>query len=201
MSCHLSFAFFFRNGPFLVHVPDDVSKQPKALQAFLKHIRSENGLEQREALKLHYHKAISELYNAPEVKLLERMSAVLADNYARLEILQPFHFLCLNLLKASDVEIPSELKAQSSYMEGENTDQVQRDKRCSRPNRNECCGMCGPKCSCWKWVCGDCCWHQGCHEHDLCCQHKFVSTYCLLPIGFSCSGFAGYPRCFNLGSE
>ena len=185
---------FFRNGPFLVYVPDDVPKQPEALRTFLRHIRSEDGIEQREALKIHYHEAMSELHNAPEVKLLELVSAVLAENSTRLEILQPFHFLCLNLLTASDVEIPSELKA-TSGMEGETTEL--REKRCSRPKRNNCRGMCGKGCWCWRWVCGDCCWHQGCYEHDICCHNRFISTYCLIPIGFSCGGFSGYPRCLN----
>ena len=180
----------------MVYVPDDVSKQPEALRAFLKHIRSVIGKEQREALKIHYHKAMRKLHDAPEVKLLELMSAVLVDNSTRLEILQPFHFLCFNLLKASEVEIPSELKA-TSDMEDETTEQHHREKRCWRPKRNNCFGMCGKGCWCWKWVCGDCCWHRGCYEHDRCCDHSFISTYCLTPIGFSCGGFAGYPRCLR----
>jgi hypothetical protein len=36
------------------------------------------------------------------------------------------------------------------------------------PNReNDCFGMCGPGCStCWTWVCGDCCYHDFCADHD-----------------------------------
>jgi hypothetical protein len=42
--------------------------------------------------------------------------------------------------------------------------------RCSRPTANECYGMCGPGCSCWSWVCGDCCYHGGCAKHDSWCR-------------------------------
>jgi hypothetical protein len=41
---------------------------------------------------------------------------------------------------------------------------------CSRPTANECYGMCGPGCSCWSWVCGDCCYHYGCARHDTWCR-------------------------------
>jgi hypothetical protein len=30
--------------------------------------------------------------------------------------------------------------------------------------------MCGNGCSCWSWVCGDCCYHGGCARHDDWCR-------------------------------
>ena len=70
----------------------------------------EDEITQREDLKTHYQAVMNELRNVPEVQLLERVSAALADNstrhVTRLEILQPFHGLCLNLLQQADVEIP-----------------------------------------------------------------------------------------------
>ena len=41
---------------------------------------------------------------------------------------------------------------------------------CTRPSSNECYGMCGPGCTCWSWVCGDCCYHYGCARHDSWCR-------------------------------
>jgi hypothetical protein len=39
------------------------------------------------------------------------------------------------------------------------------------PDRADSCyGMCGPGCSCWSWVCGDCCYHSGCAVHDSWCR-------------------------------
>ena len=34
----------------------------------------------------------------------------------------------------------------------------------------DCHGMCGPGCECWDWVCGDCCFHDGCSLHDTFCR-------------------------------
>ncbi len=41
---------------------------------------------------------------------------------------------------------------------------------CSRPTANNCYGMCGPGCTCWSWVCGNCCYHYGCAKHDSWCR-------------------------------
>lgn len=50
----------------------------------------------------------------------------------------------------------------------------------------ECLSLCGYGCSCWKWVCGDCCYHLGCYGHDICCRENFIQTKCLFPISFKC---------------
>lgn len=61
-------------------------------------------------------------------------------------------------------------------------------------NNDHCTGMCGKKCDCWKWVCGDCCYHQGCYEHDRCCgKHGMFHGTCLDVFNLSC-GRHGY-RC------
>ena len=45
---------------------------------------------------------------------------------------------------------------------------------------NDCFGMCGYGCSCWSWLCGDCCVHRYCLTHDKCCADKgFLSFACL----------------------
>ena len=53
------------------------------------------------------------------------------------------------------------------------------------PN-DECLGMCGYGCTCWEFLCDDCCYHLGCYEHDLCCREQFAQTRCLIPFGFKC---------------
>ena len=55
----------------MYYVPDYVPRDSEALRAFLKYIRSKDGMEQREALKTHFQEAMSELHNVPEVQLLE----------------------------------------------------------------------------------------------------------------------------------
>ena len=182
-----------RHGPSMFYVPEDFPRTTDTLRTLLKAL-TEDEIAQHEDLKNHYLAAMSELHYVPEIQLLERVSAALGDNSTRLEILQPFHAMCFNLLKAADVEIPDELRA-APDMEGETADQHDQEKRCSRPRRRNCLGMCGRKCTCWKWVCGDCCWHRGCYEHDLCCDYNFFSSYCLVPVGITCSRFRGYPAC------
>ena len=181
----------------MVYVPTDVPRNPDELRAFLSGI-PENGMEEHEALKNHYQEAMSELHYVPEVQLLERVSAALGDNSTRLEILQPFYSLCFILLKASDVETPSELKA-AHALEDEtaerNSDTQKRG--CTTPTENQCTGVCGRGCWCWQWFCGDCCWHRGCYEHDICCEKKPYSSYCLTPVGLTCSGFRDYARCMQ----
>ena len=72
---------------------------------------------------------MSELHYVPEVPLLERMSAALGDNSTRLEILQPFHALCFNVLKQADVDIPHEFQRAVHDKEDGTADQHEREKR------------------------------------------------------------------------
>ena len=45
-----------------------------------------------------------------------------------------------------------------------------------------CYGLCGPWCTCWVKVCGDCCWHPGCYKHDVVCENP-NSVACKLGKG------------------
>lgn len=70
-----------------------------------------------------------------------------------------------------------------------------REKRATQCNRNQggdicdtcpyskgsnnCFGMCGRRCDCWRFVCGDCCVHRYCRTHDECCVRRgFFSLQC-----------------------
>ena len=70
----------------------------------------------------------------------------------------------------------------------------------SNPHDDECLGMCGPGCTCWSFVCGNCCYNKLCLEHDKCCRHNKYSLKCWLPFVYSLSckgGFGGYPSCLD----
>jgi hypothetical protein len=55
---------------------------------------------------------------------------------------------------------------------------------------NACFGMCGNKCTCWKWVCGDCDCHIGCRQHDCCCSCEgFWTLCCLNVVAVKCDGY------------
>ena len=147
-----------------------------------------------EALKRHYQEAVRGLSYVQEVQLLELVSVALNNNSTQLDILKPFHALCYNLLKASNIQTPAELRA-GYDLHGETAEQLgKRNKRCSLtsdPYSNACTGMCGPSCTCWTWVCGDCCEHKGCYQHDVCCEKDPWGAYCLFPwlYEFTCDSY------------
>lgn len=60
----------------------------------------------------------------------------------------------------------------------------------------DCLGLCGKKCSCWSWVCGNCCYNRGCYEHDMCCKYgsSFLCTFGPL-WAFDCDSYDLYPSC------
>ena len=79
-------------------------------------------------------------------------------------------------LKVADSGAP--LKLQRNALECLN--------ECPPCQDQECLGMCGKGCQCWEFVCGDCCYHLGCFEHDLICGESFLQTCGLFPFNFSC---------------
>lgn len=185
---------FLGRGSSLFYIPKAIPKVSHNLYEFLTMGRtSEETQVELQALKIHYHEAIRELRQEPEIQLLERLSQALAENVTQSEMLKPFHALCYNLLKTSDVQTPHELRARRDLGNKISGHHSKRQKRCDLaldPKQNNCTGMCGPNCSCWSWVCGDCCFHQGCHEHDVCCEkYGSWSAYCALPLGFSCESY------------
>ncbi|KAL9955003.1 hypothetical protein ACROYT_G042597 [Oculina patagonica] len=205
---------FIGHGPSLIYVPDNISRVPQVLRKFLATKQTaEESPQEIELLKSHYQEVVGELHYVPEIQLLELVSVALSDNSTQLDILKPFHALCFNLLKTSDIQTPTELRAVHD-LDDETADQHgERKKRwlwprqrshCSLerdPNNDDCFGMCGSGCWCWSWVCDDCCHHQGCWEHDKCCDKCWFSSYCLVPFvfGFRCSGYGAYPRCMRHG--
>ena len=56
---------------------------------------------------------------------------------------------------------------------------------------SDCKGLCGPQCYCWWFVCCNCCYNQGCYDHDTCCERRGTAYHrCFFPIGFQCSSFS-----------
>ena len=98
-----------------------------------------------------------------------------------------FYQLALNLAKTRDAV------ASNFTLSGKVTKQL-RQKRgliCSSTHDmcekypfpydgNDCFGLCGYGCCCWRLVCGSCCVHQYCLTHDQCCaDNGFLSWACL----------------------
>ena len=194
-----SYCLICRHGPSVIYVPDAIPRVPHELREFL--VTSQTAQKtatESEALlllKTHYQQALRDLHYVPEVKLLELVYVTLNDNSTQLEILKPFHALCFNLLKTSNIRIPAELRAGYDLDDETAEQRGKRNQRCSSltsdPHNSTCTGMCGPSCTCWTWVCGDCCWHSGCHKHDRCCELNPLSGHCLFPwfYGFTCDSY------------
>ena len=111
----------------------------------------------------------------------------------------PFYLAALQLLKMRDAEEKHETEGQankrsfysnvgyySAHSQGKYPDCD--ITTCPPCQEDLCLGMCGHRCECWKWVCGDCCFHEGCKDHDLCCR-KYGHQYfrCKFHFGLKCS--------------
>lgn len=148
-----------------------------------------------------------------ETHLLVKMSKALAEKFNN-ELVQRFHWLVKGLVlavsspswKVEGDSSPSQRESKNYTLKDDNVNQGScKDMRHNNINLSsskkpdKCFGMCGMICWCWPWVCGDCCLHKGCFQHDTCCKiHGYASIYCFCPwvFGFSCQqGYKGYPDC------
>lgn len=133
--------------------------------------------------------AVCSILSCPEGKMLQNAVAALGN--AGLTGVQypgvlPFYMATLRLtqlVRRSNVTDP----VNSALPRGVREDCL---SECPPCPYQKCLGLCGYGCNCWKWVCGDCCYHLGCYEHDICCRQKFVRMACLFPFGFKCE--SGY---------
>ena len=169
------------------------------------------------------HSALSRLHNTREIALLHGLSTALKENASTHVIQLRFHVLCMTLLPenghketaASRIRWSKKDKEEDGVMKLKDIGSISsrkkrnifRSKRSdicldlrSNPHDDECLGMCGPGCTCWSFVCGDCCCNKLCLEHDKCCRHNIYSLRCWLPFLYKLSckeGFGGYPSCLN----
>lgn len=110
--------------------------------------------------------AAARLNARPEMKLLPTLSKLLGErgiNGRDYPATYPLHLLASRIADMADSSL------------GESQSQLSPDVLACKdlrkdPNKNECYGMCGRGCSCWSWVCGDCCYHRGCAYHDTQCR-------------------------------
>ena len=98
-----------------------------------------------------------------------------------------FYLLALRLANARDIiaeessfTLDSKSLRNPRQTECKNGAKCASDKCPFHKYSNDCFGMCGKGCSCWDFVCGDCCVHQYCLTHDQCCADEgFFSFACL----------------------
>ena len=130
-------------------------------------------------------KSVDSLLMRPEIKLLKDVSTNLGElgitGVAYPSIL-PFFMTSLRLTSTPSVV------SSVSYIDHLRLRRSTKTclDNCPPCKDQECLGLCGPGCECWKWACGDCCYHKGCLYHDKCCREQPNSTACLIPLDFSC---------------
>ena len=56
------------------------------------------------------------------------------------------------------------------------------------PTGSGCLGQCGYECNCWSFICGNCCVHQYCLTHDLCCARRGFWSWSCLSVGWRVLG-------------
>ena len=106
-----------------------------------------------------------------------------------IEALTGYDYPVLQKYYATAMRLEQALRRSSSYTSTVSpSGQNECGERCLPCGEDGCLGQCGYSCSCWSWICGDCCFHQGCHQNQLICRDDLFSLGCLFPIGFSCSG-------------
>ena len=147
------------------------------------------------------HDAVANLAMRSEIELITGAAVALGNTGvtgSQVPAAMPFYVLTLRLTKYRE-RLLNGIDFEIGYDDSRDLLYEGRQKRschqCTdgycpyRGYGSNCFGMCGSGCSCWSWVCGDCCVHQGCYDHDGCCQtYGFWSWSCLVPWGFSCSG-------------
>ena len=188
-------------------VPESLVDQTKNALEAAKEERMISQLNQDETeARTARESAFQRLFEQPEIALLESAARALGDA----GIMGYENQGALNFYGVAQALIKAQQREEGNEEEGENEGNINvdteekiagRSKRayCSYsgdycyycPIGSSCLGRCGPGCWwCWWWVCGSCCYHQGCFDHDMCCSiYGFFSWSCLVPIPFSCSGY------------
>jgi hypothetical protein len=112
---------------------------------------------------------LADLFDAPEAVALPWLSRELGRRGisgrafpASFEL----HSLALVVGKAKETSLPP----LEETVSGTPTPRVKSGRCAVEAEGDACFGMCGNGCNCWRWVCGDCCWHGGCAAHDDDCR-------------------------------
>ena len=156
-------------------------------------------LEQKAARELR--KAITSLASCQEKELFLEASVALAKEGIT-GVTHP-HVLPFFKFAAHIEDTARALKANHSSLQLDNNTATQRADGASAAGRSNstssdclddcppcieenCLGLCGYGCVCWSFICGDCCYHLGCYDHDMCCRQNFFDVQCLFPFQFEC---------------
>lgn len=155
----------------------------------------EDALDDLEVDSIGDEAAVDSLKDYPEYALLPWLSYALGEfgyNGRDYPIVFPIHGVAMMAGQTLGIVLPSlpdpldEKRVSSESDEADASKMTLRagvycraiKKSCRYGNcpsdNGKCTGMCGPKCTCWESICGDCCAYSGCYYHDQHCGSNYV---------------------------
>ena len=176
------------------HIDYDDYVIPQEAKSLMETIMSGNGKMTDDVLQMLNNKTVNEtrqsvLYSLAmsyESTLIIEAAQALGDRKIMgmdYPSVMSFYQFALRLVNARDITDAAEYRAKDSFTsDSKGYYRQKRGVRCNngatcssdrcpfRKYDNNCFGMCGPDCTCWSFVCGDCCVHQYCLTHDQCCH-------------------------------
>ena len=134
---------------------------------------------------------LREMLAIPEIRLLEDVSRAVGElgvtgrNTPAVMSFFMFALRVSQLLEEDSIPPP---QRQKRYLFLEYYHQTASTNRCYEYLKTEdCIGLCGIKCRCAEWICGDCCYHSGCAVQDYCCKSMgYFRCMFGYPADFSC---------------
>ena len=153
-----------------------------------------SGLKRLEMDRESHSKAMKEsvksVHSSPEAHILKDAAHALGDagiTGQEYPGILPFHMLALRMETAKSSYFDVIVAVPYEFEHNRNKRLASCFEDCPPSCDRNCLGMCGRRCNCWKFVCGDCCYHLGCYGHDLCCRRDFWSSSCLFPFSLRCA--------------
>ena len=134
-----------------------------------------------------FNETINDLLHMEEIKLLEGASRAVGKRGVtgkNTPMVLPFHMFALTITRLLDIS--SQQSTSNVHLLNEQSIISPRNRRqtydCDKYKEyKNCQGLCGPRCLCLRRVCGDCCFHRACYDHDKCCEkHGYVSSECII---------------------
>ena len=136
-----------------------------------------------------FNETVSDLLYMEEMTLLKDASRAVGDQGATGKntlVTLPFHMFALKMTQLLEFASPNPTRNSSPII---SPPKKRQGNYCDQRFRlyRDCKGLCGLGCWCWEWVCGDCCYHRACFDHDTCCENNgYASSQCaVLPSTIS----------------
>ena len=140
-------------------------------------VRKLDGIS-RVAHNQRFESSIGVMITRPETALLKAAAFALGEDAGvtglEYPVVVPFYRVALTVesIFLNETAPASDRQKRASYKCNDRT-------TCPPCTDGSCVGLCGRTCTCWSFVCGDCCFHQFCFSHDLCCKEQgFYSFAC-----------------------